>query len=296
MTPAFRARLLGGLFADSPWLDQVRRAVASAALSERFRAGPAPFSEPDLRRLGLGFSLQRNEAFQVARQLADSQKLIEQLEQYEPENWRRATLDHAAMLTVMEDGIPLVWVPPAEVIRVLCAESAPARRRTVLVGHVDQILEHGQHVLASIRRQDLAYPREYLRECLDLLGDGRPAAAQALATSVWDTTIRALVRADPSLQNKYGEFEYRTAKEKMPPASMAATISKFRAYCLHTCLHAAWANYFGPPVPREYNRHATAHAVGPTQYTMANALVAFMNALGFARELEETQRPISPAD
>jgi hypothetical protein len=48
-------------------------------------------------------------------------------------------------------------------------------------------------------------------------------------------------------------------------------------------------------VPEEYNRHATAHAAGPTQITLPNALTAVMLAVGLVRELEETQLPLSPA-
>lgn len=295
VTPDLRDRLLGAVFADSPLLAAARRAAASAARTELQRQAFS-LAGPDLRRLALGFGLNRAEALQVAKRLTVSAPLIDKFARLDPENWRYEPLDREAMITVMEEGIPLVWVPPAEVIRDLCAEPDPAHRREILVARLDQVLHHGGQVLEAINRVDLASSKQHLRECLALLDEGRPAAAQALATCVWDTTLRALVRADSSLQNKHGGFTYKIIKAAMPQADMGVTVGKFRAYCLNTCLHAAWGEYFGPQVPPQYNRHATAHAVGPTQYTTANAAVAFMNALGLMRELEETQRPISPAD
>lgn len=41
------------------------------------------------------------------------------------------------------------------------------------------------------------------------------------------------------------------------------------------------------PVPTAFNRHATVHAAGPTQYTVANALTALMLAVSLVREIQE---------
>jgi hypothetical protein len=139
---------------------------------------------------------------------------------------------------------------------------------------------------------DVATQVGYLNSCLDLLESGPKEPAQALAASVWDTVLRAMVRADPTLQNTRGGFSYGVVTKRMPKAARETTVGQFRAYCIHTCVHVACAEYFGPPVPEQYSRHATSHAAGPTQYTLANALTAAMLAVALLRELEETQRPI----
>ncbi|WP_157857469.1 hypothetical protein [Streptomyces yerevanensis] len=103
-----------------------------------------------------------------------------------------------------------------------------------------------------------------------------------------------MVRADPTLQNNQGGFNFKVLAAQLPKATPDTLVGQFRAYCINTSIHKAYEPYFGPPVPKEYNRHATSHAAGPTQITPANALAAVMLAVGLVRELEETQRPLSP--
>ncbi|MFD8260208.1 hypothetical protein ACFV19_15015 [Streptomyces griseoluteus] len=244
----------------------------------------------DLRHLMPGGALSRNEAFRLA-----GSTLWERLQAVDPENWRGERLRRLYMLAVMEEGIPLVWTPSADVIRELLeAPDAPTRRK-VLERQAPAVVEDCRTVLTDVARTDLASELDFLHDCLDSIGTGKYAAAQVLASSVLDTILRAMVRADPRLQNNKGGFTFNILAAQMPKATPDTLVGQFRAYCIHTSIHKAYEQYFGPPVPEEYNRHATAHAAGPTQITLANALAAVMLAVGLVRELEETQRPLSPA-
>ncbi|MET7605930.1 hypothetical protein ABZS96_26135 [Streptomyces avermitilis] len=244
----------------------------------------------DLRNLMPGGALSRNEAFKLA-----TSTVWERLQGLDPENWRADQLNRLDMLTVMEEGIPLVWTPSADVIRdLLDAPDAPARRK-VLEQQVAAIVDHCRTVLSNVGRSDLTAQVDFLNDCLDSISSGKYAAAQALASSVLDTVLRAMVRADPSLQGRRGQFDFKSLAAQLPKASRDTVVGQFRAYCIHTSIHKAYEQYFGPPVPEEYNRHATAHAAGPTQITLANGLAAVMLAVGMVRELEETQRPLNPA-
>ncbi|GAA4339651.1 hypothetical protein GCM10023086_74800 [Streptomyces venetus] len=232
----------------------------------------------------------RNQAFRLA-----GSTLWERLQDLDPENWREDQLRRLDMLSIMEEGIPLVWTPSADVIRdLLDAPDAPARRK-VLEQQATAVIEHCRTVLSHVVRDDLAAEADFLTDCLDSISSGKYAAAQTLASSVLDTVLRAMVRADPSLQGRKGRFHFESLAAKLPKASPDTLVGQFRAYCVHTSIHKAYEPYFGPPVPEEYNRHATAHAAGPTQITLANALAAVMLAVGMVRELEETRRPLSPA-
>lgn len=90
-------------------------------------------------------------------------------------------------------------------------------------------------------------------------------------------------------------FSFPVLAAQLPKATMDTLVGRFRAYCMHTSIHKAYEPYWGPPITEGYNRPATAHAAGPTQITLANALAAVMLVVGLVRELEETQRPLSPA-
>ncbi|MEU7088089.1 hypothetical protein, partial [Streptomyces achromogenes] len=244
----------------------------------------------DLRHLMPGGALSRNEAFRLA-----GSTLWERQQAVDPENWRGKRLRRLDMLTVMEEGIPLVWAPSADVIReLLDAPDAPTRRK-VLERQAPTVVEDCRTVLTNVARTDLASEVDFLYDCLDSISNGKYAAAQALASSALDTILRAMVRADPRLQNKKGGFTFSILAAQLPKATPDTQVGQFRAFCIHTSIHKAYEQYFGPPVPEEYNRHATAHAAGPTQITLANALTAVMLAVGLVRELEETQRPLSPA-
>lgn len=247
-------------------------------------------SNLDLRHLMPGGILSRNEALRLA-----GSTLWERLQELDPENWRGERLRRLDMLTVMEEGIPLVWTPPADVIHdLLDAPDAPARRK-VLEQQAAAVLEHCRTVLTDVHRHDLTAEVGFLNDCLDSIDSGKRAAAQVLSSSVLDTVLRAMVRADTSLQNSQGGFNFKVLAAQLPKATPDTLVGQFRAYCINTSIHKAYEPYFGPPVPEEYNRHATAHAAGPTQITLANALAAVMLAVALLRELEETQRPLSPA-
>lgn len=244
----------------------------------------------DLRHLMPGGILSRNEALRLA-----GSTLWERLQELDPENWRGEQLRRLDMLAVMEEGIPLVWTPSADVIRdLLDASDAPARRK-VLEQQVAAVVDHCRTVLTDVHRHDLTAEVGFLDDCLDSIDSGKYAAAQVLASSVLDTVLRAMVRADTSLQNNKGGFNFNVLASQLPKATPNTLVGQFRAYCINTSIHKAYEPYSGPPVPEEYNRHATTHAAGPTQITLANALAAVMLTAGLLRELEETQRPLSPA-
>jgi hypothetical protein len=250
----------------------------------------------DLRPLLPGVALGRSEAFDLASRASFFDRLTVGFQRLDPANWRGEDLDRVAMLEVMEAGIPLVWTPGADVIRALTDEKDPAARRNILAEHAAAVISQSRTVLRDVTREDLAAQIGYLDNCLDLLGTGPIAPAQALAANVWDTTLRAIVRADPALQTARGTFMYGKVKEGLPKASMETVIGQFRAYCINTSVHTASVDYYGPPVPEQLSRHATSHATGTTQYTLANALTAVMMAVGLLRELQETMRPIKTAD
>jgi hypothetical protein len=282
----------------SPGLTTIASALDGLGLDDSLAARLSPglttiasaLDGLDLRHLMPGGVLSRNEAFRLA-----GSTLWDRLQDLDPDNWREEQLRRLDMLPIMEEGIPLVWTPSADVIRDLLDAPDASARRKLLEQRAATVVEHCRTVLSNVDRNDLTAEVGFLNDCLDLIGSGKHGAAQVLASSVLDTVLRAMVRADPRLQDKRGQFHFKSLAARLPKATPDTLVGQFRAYCIHTSIHKAYEDYFGPPVPEEYNRHATAHAAGPTQITLANALAAVMLAVGMVRELEETQRPLNPA-
>ncbi|MGW3875981.1 hypothetical protein ACWD95_43635, partial [Streptomyces sp. NPDC005069] len=100
----------------------------------------------------------------------------------------------------------------------------------------------------------------------------------------------AHTQVDNLLQGKQGRFDsYKRVASRLPQVDPdESTILEFRQACVLAPFVSACEDFWAPdPVPASFNRHATVHAAGPTQYTEANALTAIMLAVSVLRELQE---------
>lgn len=208
-----------------------------------------------------------------------------------PPNWDDLQ-DLEDIKRVMRAGIPLVWVPPVDVVQQLTA-AVDADLPSVLVSNKDAVLTSCRERLYEIKRGELAGCVAMLEECIRVAETGAQNACQSLAASVWDTLLRGMARHAPSLlQNtrRYGPvFNYPTFTKNLPEFNDDTLVGKIRATCVFSPVASALQEFHGGAVPETYSRHATAHAVSPKQYTPANSLVALMLAVSLARELEESR-------
>jgi len=197
------------------------------------------------------------------------------------ENW--ADLDEGEWLAAVElmqadDGVPLAWVPPGEVVKELVAAPDHESRDAVLLDHATAIAAHAAEVLAAVAHDDLEDLRAAVAEAWDTWRGRYPMAAQALAA--------AAVTSAGEDHRDYQRFsDIRDAADgpRSTPVDEWGVISLRR-----TALDCAWATAVkrtsdGLP---GFNRHATAHRVSPEQYTNANCLRALMLATALTRELQ----------
>ncbi|MGW7436457.1 hypothetical protein [Streptomyces sp. NPDC054849] len=143
-----------------------------------------------------------------------------------------------------------------------------------------------REALDEVERPEFAEQVSMLRACLDVAQAGHPRGAQALAASVWDTTVRGLVRAAPSLQSNPKWFQYKDLTG-LPKAEEEQTVRRFRVASLFAPFEKACQRFtWTTPVPASFSRRATTHATGSTQYTVVNATIAVMRAVSLLRGLE----------
>ncbi|MFF5076911.1 hypothetical protein ACFY36_07655 [Actinoplanes sp. NPDC000266] len=194
----------------------------------------------------------------------------------------------AALGRVAHQGIAVAWVPRPEVLADLM-RSDPSDLRTRVLAHEAEILDDCCSAAAESQPGPLAELASRVSEACAAARDGHHSAAQALASNILDTTLR---EACP-----FGEWQaYRAVREAIEDLRRREEWIHLRRGLAFAPLLLAVGTYQrrSDPVPAHYNRHATAHAVGATQYTRSNAVIAIMAVASALRQCHEDRRP-SPA-
>ncbi|MBD3003888.1 MULTISPECIES: hypothetical protein [unclassified Streptomyces] len=84
--------------------------------------------------------------------IAPLQPALEHLEAMTPVNWRGSRLAYSKMIALMQEGVPLAWVPPAEIIQQLLAANGPASRAQLIDERRPTIPASCEAGIASVRR------------------------------------------------------------------------------------------------------------------------------------------------
>jgi hypothetical protein len=159
-----------------------------------------------------------------------------------------------------------------------------ADRADVFATRRQEIIEDCRAVLSDVTSPDLAEHVAFLKEALDIAADGRLAAAQSLAASIFDTVLRHTIK--PSRISGY----YKRVKDEINARHDNASIAEMRWGFVHVPAIAALDTFDQPngdPIPTKFNRHASAHAAGRAQYTPANAVIALTLATSLVREAHQ---------
>ena len=209
-----------------------------------------------------------------------------------PRNWEDVPdLDVGkAMGIVLEEGVPLIWVPrPAIVARLVGAADADARDG-ILLSSGDDIAVDCLTVIGEITDAQLKPLAGLAAEAVASLRSGHSSSAQALAGNLFDTLLRDATRrgvifaAPPA-----GQFQYARVRNQIKPVSYNTVIRRFRPDCVLSAALPALQRYDpSDPPPARFVRHATAHSAGPEQYTPVNAIIAVMLMTSMLREAQSS--------
>jgi hypothetical protein len=207
-----------------------------------------------------------------------------------PCNWEDVIdLDIDAALGIMlDEGIPLVWVPrPAIVAELVSAPDADARDG-ILLSLRDDIVDDCLTVLEDITTPELKPLVELAIDAANALRNGHDSSAQALAANVFDTLLRDVARrgvifAGPPI----GYFKYEKIRKRITPVGDDTAIVRFRVACVLSAALTALEDYYPTdPPPTRFVRHATAHCAHPAQYAPVNAVVAVMLMVSMLQEAQ----------
>lgn len=191
-----------------------------------------------------------------------------------PRNWRSVDVDPDEIETevrgILEDGIPLAWIPAPRVIDLLLdAPNAAARRRVIANNHRG-ILTSCEQLAGRLSSPKALHYADVLRSSVRALRDGHTEAAQALASILLDTIVGNHSR--DALGLTLGSLKNTSAYSVTRKRGWRFTLA------LHPLTVVMSGTHTTQKPTRRYNRNATVHAITRQQYTRVNAVLAIMNA------------------
>lgn len=194
-----------------------------------------------------------------------------------PPNWRGVRgLDQIETL-LLDEGLALAWVPPADILNALLSASSKQERRRILGRRWKRVVAACRESIESASADDFAKYRGFALNVVKMLEDGHPEGAQALAANLLDTMLRETLDG-PSRQQVTNQHN-RLSIDDLP---MRAAMVFGGIWGSHT---EFWQSR-GDSIPREFTRHGSAHAVSPMQYSRINAVIALMHVTGYIMLLD----------
>jgi hypothetical protein len=197
-----------------------------------------------------------------------------------PPNWLSLTIaaQRRARDVMIETGICLAWVPPADVVRAVIRARTKVERDAALLDNERAILDDVHRVVGEVTDSRLTTARNAAKEAAESYEDGHRRASQALCASA----ISAV------LADHFGVPTFREARRRFGaehPEGISPRL--FRRAHVQWALRMAIALTWSEPRPEGFNRHLTAHSVDPRQFTDAHALAGLMLLTATLRELQE---------
>lgn len=215
---------------------------------------------------------------QIGRALAH---MMETYQWMVPPNWRHLTVgDMLRVAELMrEEGLGLAWAPSAPVLQHMLAAPDTDARKAVLMDREAQVLIDLDRALDQVQRDTLEDLRGAARQAIEAHRSGYFWASQALAAAGLTTAIH------DHLGRKFWEarrdFAFEDPEEE--------EVTKWRISAVLGAIRTALEPYnvmAGDPVPRHFNRHASAHKVGAPQFTPQNSLTGIMLLVSTIAELD----------
>ncbi len=182
----------------------------------------------------------------------------------------------ALELMSKDDGVVVVWMPPAEIVEQLVDVDTMAERDAIVVACGADIAVAAIEILSQVNSPRLQPLRAALSEGWAVWETGHRTAAQALATATLGTVVHDLL--------SYEKFAALRNEWRREDALDGWPLIEIR-YGLLMCRTAVAVEQTHHQLPG-YNRHSSAHKVDAVQYTPANALHGLMLVTAWARELQ----------
>lgn len=215
-----------------------------------------------------------------------------------PTNWHGTGASYDLLAAAQDEGLPLAWVPPADIIRQLrSAGSAPSRESALLDGR-NRILDACVAAIEQCNAPELAATRKLVINSIAALRDNHNEAGMALAVSVgeglayWAVEPRVRVFDSRDEASRWQHKWAKTNKYKRIDLIQVPAREVERKDFIHQVLIAPISHFFTPfvpgdPKPSILSRHVVAHDPTPDHMTPVNALKSVMLVTGILRSQQD---------
>ncbi len=284
--------------AVSPQVEQMNRQIAASAALSWVRinkqiadaaARPVQRLQAQMASLPLVHDAARiREQMNAVLPRIDTTALLraaERLQELLPTNWPRPTRFRLLSEIAKDEGIPVVWVPRAEVLTdLVTAPDRPARVQ-ILLTRVPDIVEDCRQVLSEVTDADLLVRVPQALEAVQALQAGLSGAAQTLAVAVAESLLTEHVAQGRKYQRLADDVAVDTADISVQDVrSTFALLPVARFY-------TPWRPGLGTPPPEALSRHVTVHHARAEHLTKENALIAVMLLASLLRDLDAARQP-----
>ena len=263
---------------DPKWMDQLTKSidVSAIARANELILNSAAFVAASQQQTELLASIAAKFDYAaLTKQLSsvlsgvDWSELQKAIESWLPPNLRSVhDLDKAAQLS-LDEGLPLAWIPRAEIVQELTSAATPDDRLHILSERFEEILDDCEAVLLPISH-------DWANQCRSALSalrqPGLEGPAQSHAGNIIDSVVLAIlggggrVIAKQRAEEPYEDLPLHVAVENLVLRPLFLGFVK-------------WYPHNGDPIPAHFARHPTAHAVGHVGvFSRQNALIAVMLA------------------
>jgi hypothetical protein len=111
-------------------------------------------------------------------------RIFDAIREKYPPNWPTDINLKRVTSVVGDDGMPIVWVPRAEIVKMLLATEDRSARLDVLLGHIPELIADSRNVLSQVSHCAFADQISLAFRAVEAFEDGHHEAAQALAVTV----------------------------------------------------------------------------------------------------------------
>ncbi len=260
------------------------RAVSSSAALDEWARTSAAFNESLRKQTELFARVAEGITFKLPT--IDIPGLLAALDRWLPVNLRDVVaLDDVARVA-LDEGIPLSWVPRAEIVVLLIEADGPGARVSILTDRRDDILDDCEKALGP-------NAHEWAVQCRSAIAAMRAnldGPAQSHASNIIDSIVLGLhgkkgrEHAKAQAQEELDELPLQIAAENLSLRPL------FRAF-------TTWFPNTGIDPPDYFARHATSHAVGHAGvFAPISALIAVMLATSLTVQYGPNEPSIEAAD
>jgi hypothetical protein len=161
----------------------------------------------------------------------------------------------------MQEGLPIAWVPDRRTLELVAAAGTPAQRRAVYGRRWMNVLNACEDLLSDVTSSEMNNFVQPTRRAIDGIRNGYADLGQSYAASILDTIVQKTYT-----QKEQRRWVHKPGADDQPGG--------FRNFFHLTQLQSIYESFWDGPVPSNFNRHGSAHAVGRgRQYSRMNAVL-----------------------